>query len=253
MKVWPGNGFLYIKNSIRIGSWRISLFIYSLSSIFVSAQIGRAEISRPVTLTEVEVTLLRQPCLLMGPLSKETLLSIHAIGPDQVYPNFNLSKISDGLKQLEKSMKTLETTTSIIPPEFNSYREKLRRRFRAQKDFLQLIHQNQSLTEDELRSLSKHGNLPFSSLKSRNSSQLKKKQEFENAIDQWKKAPRSEKDDRLTSVFEAFSDLVQVDPQTEFHDTTQRLGIEYRCTLEDHDPMQEEEDSSLQQHSADPR
>lgn len=173
---------------------------------------------------ETKVTLFGQVCLLTGPVSVETLKTVHAVSPEQVFPAILYEGFRKGTsEQLKRSLDQLRQHKGV-PSAFDAYRERQTRRLEAILAFVQALETaNQSRkAAPVLAVMQKHG----------------KKQKFlafqdiAKKIESGKKWSDSEKQDWGMQLYEVFADAIETDPEEDFHRAARHLKIHYSCNFD---------------------
>ena len=162
---------------------------------------------------EIKVKLFGQTCLLQGLTTAEVLSNVHAISPEQIYPDTTRALSADSFRHaLEKLRKT------TIPSGLDHYRERLGRRFEKQVLFLSLL---QKAKGDSAAA-------PVLGLKKELPSRAHK--EFDSLA---RKNSATRSAESLQEVFDFFSDQAEPDPEEEFHRVLKKSGIHYTCSFEE--------------------
>lgn len=171
---------------------------------------------------EITVTLFGQPCLLSGPIDNIALKAIHSISPEQVFiPEY------PSLEVVQKALGKIKIANSV-PAGLDRYKDRLRRRLEAQISFLTgIAGAKKEMKSTPLLSATQPHIAP--SRRSEFALQLKK-------IDSLKKWD-SELQNKL---WDQFNDLIEPNPEEEFHKSIQRLKIHYTCEFSDEADGEEE-------------
>lgn len=176
--------------------------------------------------TEIHITLLGQPCLLQGPFDEFTLKTIHSIGPAQLYPVIALEEIKNSKKSAQKAIEKLRLSSSL-PSLLDRYKAKLTRRLEAQIGFL-----------DAIETLSESGEYEAIIKMSKNYLKKADYQKLKNKVIALKPSSKSLKNqDKANQLFDFYNDLIEPDPEEEFHRAIKKLNIQYRCSFEDSEEL----------------
>ncbi|OFZ18086.1 MAG: hypothetical protein A2X94_02630 [Bdellovibrionales bacterium GWB1_55_8] len=175
---------------------------------------------------EITVTLFGQPCLIAGPLNKSVLKEIHSISPEQIFP----AEASDlNAEPVKRSFEKLKATQGI-PPALDRYREKLLKRLEAQLAFLDGLaaakkaHKSGPL----LASISKF----TAGKRTQEFDALLRKTDFAGSVGA----------ENASQLLELLLDVVESDPEEEFHRAIQKLNVQYTCVFADEISAGEDEE-----------
>ncbi len=176
--------------------------------------IAFAHAQESAPLNHVDVQLFGSPCALEGPLDADSLKRIHAISPEQAYPDLEKGGATPAAG-LEKSLQKLKSDKPL-PSALDRYREKLQSRLSAQAAFLSA---RAAGTAKLTAVIKKHV-------------EASKRKSVETALQQWTTAPTTEKAAKLDALFEAFNNSIESDPEEDFHRAIRKLGVQYRCNYD---------------------
>lgn len=160
--------------------------------------------------TEIRVSLFGQPCTLKGPVDERSLRQIHALSPEQIYPERE-PRLSGG--PTRRSLEKLRAFQNV-PAALDHYRERLIKRLEAQLVLLEALEGFRK----------NHKSAPIMDAAKTYLSPRRIK-EFEVAL---KKAD-------IDQIFDTFSDGIEPDPEEEFHRAIHRMSIQYACSFEGSD------------------
>lgn len=201
----------YTGSTVKCGI--ISFFTFPIACVFtLLAHSAFAESN------EVTVTLFGQPCLLSGSFDKNTLKAIHAISPEQTYPAADSAPTADALR---KGIDRLKSTTGI-PPAFDRYKDRLLKRFEGQVKFADALSaaRKSGKAESLLTPLK-----PLLTGKSR-------EKDFETLAKKIDAAKTADADLAL-QLLDIFNEMIEPDPEDDFHKTVQKTGVRYTCDFSD--------------------
>ena len=86
-------------------------------------------------LNRVDVKLFGAPCALEGPVDEDSLKRIHAMRPEQAYPDLEKGPMTSA-SVVERAIQKLKGDGKPLPAGLDRYREKLAARLAAQSAFL---------------------------------------------------------------------------------------------------------------------
>ncbi|MEK7396186.1 MAG: hypothetical protein AAB116_04560 [Candidatus Poribacteria bacterium] len=187
------------------------LFIFLIVCAFKPAVSGAS--NSPTPSSEITVNLFGQPCLLTGPLDKETLKIIHSISPEQLYPH------EPEYASTMQALKKLRAVKSL-PPSLDRYKDRLAKRLEAQLSFF-----------EGLATAKKPGKIPFLNavkphIKGNSSA-------FTSAVNKLVFSEASNNQEKLDTVFELYNEIIEPDPEEDFHRAIKKLNVQYTCVFED--------------------
>jgi hypothetical protein len=184
----------------------------------------------PSTETEIHITLLGQPCLLQGPFDELTLRAVHGIGPAQIYPNLSVEDLKTSKDQAQRALETIKTAKHI-PSLLDLYKDRLERRLTAQIAFMDgLLHSGEQIqTQSFIKKLDhflKSADLQqLEVLLRKVKTHLKHTEQYRESLDQ---------------AFDYYNEKIETDPESEFHKAIKKLHIQYTCSFEESDDLNEE-------------
>lgn len=201
------------RNHSRFFRFYPLLLVFALSSSASAKNEEKRESPRD---SEIQVTLLGQPCFLKGPFDKDTLKAIHAIGPAQL-PEISLSQLPGTKDRFQKALDQVKSARGI-PTLLDSYREKLGRRLEAQTEIIKaLIRFKQNRNISEVMKTAKTY-LPEEKLKG-----------FQALLT--KKSSSSNPSEEL---MQNYNDGIEADPEQEFHRiTNDKMHLQYACSFDE--------------------
>jgi hypothetical protein len=182
-----------------------------------------APVGKSNPLTEIEVTLFGQPCLMNGPFPRPTLVLIHEVSPERVPPNASVEQ----MKKIRAKVLELKN----VPMPIEQYREHLRKRLSAKIAF-----------EEALGPAKKQAKGPAESRKAL-ASFLKNLKEHISTL-QYAGFEESAKKSLEANQFawnptfieplrEKYEEVIQPETQEEFHKAIRLSKIQYVCTFDD--------------------
>ena len=172
---------------------------------------------------EITVSLFGQPCLLSGPIEKNILRTIHSISPAQVYPEPGTAVSSDFLRKAIDKVKTANN----VPPQLDGYRERLTKRLESQLVLANGLSAAKKAGKSEPLVAATKTYIPSRRLK-----------EFETLA---RKLDGKKGDAELEGqIFLLFSEMVEADPEEDFHKAIQRMSVRYTCDFADEGESEEE-------------
>lgn len=179
---------------------------------------------------QIPVTLFGQACLLQGPLAAEMLEAIHAVSPEQSLPTLDVNELEKSAKQLGQALGRLRAQKAV-PSALDRYRERLVRRIEAQLAFAQGLQE---------AAKSRKPALLLSATKShivKGTSERRTRTKLYEALA--KRLASSDSLELKEQLYETYSDLVEQDPEEEFHRAIRRLNVRYVCTYEEEETTEE--------------
>lgn len=192
---------------------------------------------------DLQVSLFGQPCLLQGPFETATLKIIHEISPEQIPAVFSY-RSPETLSLLKKTRAKLTSPTKT-PPAFDNYRDHLMKRIEAQIAFaegLRAAKKNHKLslfiTAIQPHVL-EHNQKTFETL----SKKLLENKQLSLSSDQ------AETIDSIDQLGQSYNDLIESNPEEDFHAAARKLKIKYNCSFdetadENKDSLNSTEDTS---------
>ena len=184
--------------------------------LLVMAAPSRADASPSA---QIRVNLFGQPCLLQGPVDERTLRLIHSMSPEQLYPQTDSPLTSAPTRKALEKLRTLVGA----PTGLDRYRDRLTKRFEAQLVLLGSI--------EKYRSDHKSAEIIAAGKTYLNAS---KQKTFDASVRKAESSKTLNNRDTLNSLFDVFSNGIEMDPEEEFHRAIQRLKVQYNCTFEEH-------------------
>lgn len=175
--------------------------------------------------SQLDVTLFGQPCLLQGPIDKTKLQAIHAVSPEQALPAFENRLASEPTRLAYLRVKKV----SGLPGTLDLYKEKLIRRFEGQVAFLEALEASRS-TKSLTPILATARKLIGTEKRADVETRIKKLDPH-----------RLFSNDLIEPVFQAFSDAIEPDPEDLFHRSIKKLGVQYVCSFEAEGDSEESE------------
>ena len=171
-------------------------------------------------MTRIPVNLFGQPCILQGPLSEELLKQVHAVSPEQV---------DTGCREFPTEARIKESVSKLsakgAPPSLDTYREKVR----ARLDRLAAL----ARAADEARRTKSP--LPLQKLAEDNKTFAPIAKKLVSAD-----VARIHKDAELDQkIIDAYCEGLGSDPEEEFHRAIQKLKVQYLCSFDARDGMEE--------------
>jgi hypothetical protein len=157
---------------------------------------------------EIRVTLFGQPCVLEGPSEPGELQLIHSISPEQIYPNGTPTLAASSAASLKAALAKLEK--GGMPAQLDHYRDRLTRRLEAQVAFV---------TAADAAKKQKKPALVDKAVAQGCKGALKKKAALTS--------------EALESLFEAYNDCIEAEPEEDFHRAIQKMGIQYSCAFDE--------------------
>lgn len=192
-------------------------FIFSICIACLYPAMTRAAAS----LHEIKVTLFDQPCTLKGPFDDSTLKMIHTISPEQVSPSSSFTSVKAKLEDINKGLKKLESVSKLPQPIF-LYQEKLTKRLQAQKAILEFL-KNHTGKEGIKNQATQLTTLTQKFFINKN-----RAKEFVELADKFSFKKTSD----IEKFLEIYNQLIEPDPEDEFHRGTRKLEIHYQCSFE---------------------
>jgi hypothetical protein len=168
---------------------------------------------------EIKVTLFGQPCTLQGPMDEPVLRLIHAISPEQIYPNFSLQTKPSSVEQALVKLRD-----NSFHGDLDSYKDRLEKRLEAEAAFLNGLQDTQKLGKADALLLTTKKYVPDTKQKS--FELLAKKLEI-------KDLNATQRKDALEQLFNNYSETMPSDPEEEFHSVIHRMKVQYVCTFEE--------------------
>jgi|GEM_PF-718519 len=175
---------------------------------------------------DLQVSLFGQPCLLQGPFEIKILKIIHEISPEQIPPLFSY-RSTETLPLLKKSLSKLTSPTKT-PPAFDNYRDHLIKRIEAQIAFAEGLLASQKnhklillITAIKPHVLA-HNQKTFEML----SKKLEVKQLTPSST-------QTETIDSIDQFGESYNDLIESNPEEDFHAAARKLKIRYNCSFDE--------------------
>jgi hypothetical protein len=191
----------------------LGLFVGSFGSLLLLSALTQAN-TGPAT--EIRVSLFGQPCVLQGPADERTLRLIHSLSPEQLYPQRDTSLASAPTRRALDKLHSI----SGAPAALDRYRERLGKRLEAQVALLETLESFQKT----------HKPTPVYAVGKKYLAGRRLK-EFDAAI---KKAEGTKvSSSAADSIFDAFSDGIEPDPEEEFHRAIHRMNVQYTCSFEE--------------------
>jgi hypothetical protein len=166
---------------------------------------------------EIKVTLFGQPCTLKGPPSAAELKSIHLISPEQLFGEPSDSESASKQQSLAVLNRLLKSAP--VPSSLDRYKERLKKRLEAQIDFFDSL--------DEYKQTGKFETL--SGLIGRRVVS-KSQKDFETLL---RKTPPKELFEQKSRFFENFNDVIEPDPEEDFHRGIQKINVQYVCAFDE--------------------
>ena len=165
---------------------------------------------------EVQVTLFGKKCLISGPFNAKELEAVHSVSPERIPPIFSSKQVHETLERLRDVKK------GSVPPLFESYLERLKKRLSAIEGFYDAVDAARTA-----QSASVFFEKTSTWLGIKNSVELK------TAIDGLIKDSSNAtlKDQAL----DAYQKMIEADPENEFHRISKKLKIKYSCNFEEED------------------
>lgn len=170
---------------------------------------------------EINVTLFGQVCLLQGPFEPVLLKAIHEISPERLPSTLALLDRDTGTA-LKKSLAKLASSTGL-PSAFDRYRDRLNQRLEAQIAFIEGLQT--ALKKHQAAALT-HSVKPHLRPKNLKTFELAARKLNE-------RTPKKDLDSYLYQLSETYADLIEPDPEEDFHIAARRIGLKYACTYED--------------------
>lgn len=197
----------------RVASVRSTVILLAMAFLTIPA----THAASPTKKNEVKVLLFGQPCLLQGPLDDETLRAIHSLSPEQIDSLASNQPSGDSIR---KSLQKLRSAQGL-PPVLDRYREKLLKRFEALLAFVD--------GWEAAKRSSKSSPLLKATQSLLNGKRVKDFQTLATKLD----SPDSAKTGLFDSLMEIYSEMIEPDPEEEFHRAIRRLDIQYACSFDD--------------------
>ena len=203
------------------GRQKVSIFLVFLC---LATTRGLAEEKR----SEITVTLFGQTCTLSGPVSKGVLENLHGISPEKVPPIPTLAE----LKGIRNHLSQLKT----ISPEIDQYKDHLRKRINAKIAF-----------EESLQAAKKKGN-PQKSLDEflvniKEHVANHQVESFETAVRRnFQDQKKTWSPEFISLLRDRFENVIQPDPEEEFHKAIRLSQIEYTCNFDETNDADDEND-----------
>jgi len=171
--------------------------------------------------TRISVTLFGQPCMLEGPLTQETLKSIHAVSPEEICSPFSVERTADETRSAIEKLKVAPG----LPPSLDRYREKLTRRLRAELTFIDALPEaKKSKSAARLVELTREYVL------------ASKRKEMESLAKSFASATAEIKRKELASqLYDFYSEAIDANPEDEFHRAIRTMNVQYTCSFEETD------------------
>jgi hypothetical protein len=188
----------YTAAEMRIGLFFTSLYVITLATAAVGA--------------EIRVSLFDQPCQMSGPVDQASLKAIHSISPAQLPLVENRARAQESLDKVRAAKD--------VPAWLDPYRKNLMKRLEAQLAYYDALAaaKKSGKAGPLLEAVKKH--LPE-----------KRYPEFEAAATKLEATKFAEPGaQRLT---DSYNELIQPDPEEEFHRAIGRAKVKYACTFED--------------------
>jgi hypothetical protein len=177
--------------------------------------------TKPLTVSQIHVTLFGQPCALRGPFDESTLKAIHAISPEQTYSIRTAEDAEEATSaEVKQSLNKISKPALIPPAGLDRYRERLALRLRQLEDFFQgaeLARKTHSPSE-----LIETGGLYLKGVEARSFDELAERFAENQKTDVALKA----------RLFDLYSSAIEPDPEEEFHLAIQRLNVSYSCAFD---------------------
>jgi hypothetical protein len=180
----------------------------------------RAAYGSTAPLTEIRVTLFGQPCLLQGPLDEASLKTIHAISPEQLFPNAQQNLTTEQIKRAQSRLQA-----SKLPSFLDRYRERLSRRLEALLGFYGGLEAARKARKAAPLIAGAHKRVP-----------AKRAKEFESLahkLDGIKDFDSDRAREIADQLFDIYGEGIEADPEEEFHRAIQRANVQYTCSFEE--------------------
>ena len=182
----------------------------------------------PKAQTEIQVTLLGQPCRLQGPVNEETLRAVHDIGPAQIYPVALPSNPKHSAQEIRDTLEKIKKMTNL-PHSLDRYRTQLMKRLDAQ-----ILFWDGLVTEKSGRSTQALLNLGKRVLAAPDLKDPKDFKKFEillSKLDNQKGTAQYR--DSVEQLYDLYNEGIAQDPEEEFHRAIKKLGIQFNCAFDD--------------------
>lgn len=185
-----------------------------------------AEPTKAAGLTEIQVTLFGQPCLMNGPFPRSTLTLLHEISPERIPPTANI----DQMKKIRS--KVVQLTGVPLPIE--QYRDHLKKRLSAKIAFEEaLIPAKKTKTTNPVESKKvldtflKNVKENISTLQFASFEESSKKALEANGY-AWNGA-------FIDPLRERYEGVIQPETQEEFHKAIRLSQVQYVCSFDEGD------------------
>ncbi len=173
---------------------------------------------RSTTSSEIRVTLFGQPCLLNGPMDQESLKAIHAISPEQIPPATNAEQARRMIEKLKKN----PTLPNVLDP----YRERMTKRLEAQIAYFDAMANARKSGKGE--PLFQAVKVHVQPKRWSEFQQFVKKFEIQDAVTEWN-------DSVIDQITGAYNEVIESNPEEDFHRAIKRLRVQYACAFEEAD------------------
>jgi hypothetical protein len=177
--------------------------------------------TRPLSESQIRVTLFGQPCALRGPFDESTLKAIHAISPEQAYSIRTAEDAEETTSaEVKQSLDKISKPPLTPPAGLDRYRQRLAIRLRQLEDFFQgaeAARKTRSPSE-----LIETGGLYLKGQEARSFSEL---------AERFAETPKTDVAIKAR-LFDLYSSAIEPDPEEEFHLAIQRLNVSYSCAFD---------------------
>lgn len=215
---------LYHRKSMplwRVNPQNVNLLAALLGLLIMGPMLsGQAAPKVNPKINKVAVKLFNQPCDLTGPFSVEILKTVHSISPEQMQPPQNLAQSQSQEKKL------IAISASQIPPLLGSYKERLLKRVKCQREFFDLLKElaGQSASKEPIKLFQGKS---FSGLTQNCLSGASVKAVGDQSF--------STDEDKQVTLFEDFSEKIEPFPEDDFHQAIRKSKIQYQCSFDQED------------------
>lgn len=192
-----------------------------------------APTAKPGAVNEIQVTLFGQPCLMNGPLPKETLTLLHEVSPERVPPEATVEQ----MKKIREKLAKLQG----VPLPLEQYREHLRKRLSAKIAIEEALGRNRASRkglkgaesrkafDTLMKNLKEHvSTVAFPAFEA----QQRKSLEASGWL--WS-------DGFVDGLREKYEEVIQPETQEEFHKAIRLAKIQYVCSFDESDGSSREE------------
>jgi hypothetical protein len=176
-------------------------------------------------MNEIQVTLFGQPCLMNGPLPKETLTLLHEVSPERVPPTATV----DQMKKIREKLARLQS----VPMPIEQYREHLRKRLSAKIALEEALTQgaaackglkgaeSRKALDTLMKNLKEHvPTLQFPAF------EAQQRKSLEASGGQWSDA-------FVEGLRERYEEVIQPETQEEFHKAIRLSRVQYVCSFDE--------------------